>query len=241
MSNCSVLSRLIIVVLYTLSFSIWSVDHQKRYYGQFHQDEYLNKEVFRNMRDGFFIDIGAHDGVSISNTYFFEKYLGWQGVCIEPIPEVFARLVKNRTCICVNGCISNITGREAFLRVSGYPEMLSGLLHSFDPRHLNRIKNEIAHYGGKSEVIEVDSYRLDDLLKQYKIARRIDYLNIDTEGSELKILQAIDFDSNDIFTISVENNYNDSRIYNLLASKGYRLMMRLDVDEIYQKISGKSK
>lgn len=54
----------------------------------------MNERFFKNLKNGVFFDIGAHDGVSLSNTYFFEKELGWSGICLEPIPEVFERLKK---------------------------------------------------------------------------------------------------------------------------------------------------
>jgi len=72
---------------------------KEEYYSQYQQDKYLNEIVFKNKEKGFFLDIGAHDGASLNNTYFFEKYRKWNGICIEPIPEVFAKLDENRNCI----------------------------------------------------------------------------------------------------------------------------------------------
>ena len=57
-----------------------------QYYSQFKQDQFLNEVLFNNKKNGFFIDIGAHDGVTISNTLFFEKQNDWKGICIEPNP-----------------------------------------------------------------------------------------------------------------------------------------------------------
>ena len=51
-----------------------------------------NKKIFKNKRDGFFLDIGANDGITLSNSYFFEKELGWKGICFEPLKNAFQKL-----------------------------------------------------------------------------------------------------------------------------------------------------
>ena len=64
-----------------------------KFYSQFNQDNYVFNKFFKNNQNGFFLDIGEHDGVTGNNTKFFED-LGWSGVCIEPIPSVFEELKK---------------------------------------------------------------------------------------------------------------------------------------------------
>lgn len=68
------------------------------YKSQSFQDIVLDRWMFEGARDGVFVDIGAADGVSFSNSYFFEKERGWRGLCIEPNREDFARLERNREC-----------------------------------------------------------------------------------------------------------------------------------------------
>src|SRR5687767_14863567 len=99
----------------------------EHFFSQFNQDRFLETEVFKGKRGGVFVDIGANDGITLSNTYFFEKYRDWTGICIEPIPAVFEKLRANRKAICVNGCIAPSNGTAEFLWVSGAAEMLSGL------------------------------------------------------------------------------------------------------------------
>ena len=54
-------------------------------------------------KNGFFVDVGAHDGISINNTLYFERNNGWKGINIEPIKKVFDNLVINRpNCINLN-------------------------------------------------------------------------------------------------------------------------------------------
>jgi hypothetical protein len=56
-----------------------------KYFSQYKQDEFLDKVLFKKKQNGFFIEIGAHDGISFSNSFFFEKNRSWEGICIEPI------------------------------------------------------------------------------------------------------------------------------------------------------------
>ncbi|MDP3889520.1 MAG: FkbM family methyltransferase [bacterium] len=208
-----------------------------KYYSQCQQDKFINEFFFKNKKNGVFVDIGAHDGMSFSNTYFFESELGWHGICIEPLPEIFSQLQKNRKCICINGCISNKSGEAQFLKVGGPCEiqMLSGLLEKYDPRHVNRIKRELASCGGMATIISVPCFTINEILKKYNTFH-IDYLSIDTEGGELDILKSIDFDTFDIKIIDVENNYNDPEFRNFLEKKGYTYVTTLAwQDEIYAK------
>jgi len=205
------------------------------FYSQDGQDEYVEANFFHGKKNGVFVDIGAHDGISFSNTYHFETDNGWTGLCIEPIPEVFAALQKNRKAICVQGCIAPQNGTAKFLRLTGYTEMLSGLADKYDPKHKSRIENELRIHGGTAEEIEVQCFRLNDLLRQHGLFH-VDYLSIDTEGNELDILRSIDFDMFRIDIIDVENNYHDPSFHAFMLSKGYILMHKhhFSSDEIYK-------
>ena len=163
------------------------------YKSQYNQDKILNEKYFNNKKNGVFLDIGAHDGIDLSNTYFFEKNLEWSGICFEPVPTVFNSLSQNRNCTLVNGCAWYEDTKKTFRVVKGYSEMLSGILDSYNPLHLNRINNECETYGSTYEDIEVDCYDINKILIQNNL-KKIDFISIDTEGSELEILKRIDFD-----------------------------------------------
>ena len=198
------------------------------------------RDLFQDRRNGTFVDLGAYDGVTYNNTLFFEKELGWTGLCVEPIPERFAECKQNRTCNTVQGCASNFTGMSAFIKVTGYSEMLSGLLHTYDPRHLNRVKEEIRQFGGSFTTIPVQCYSFNDLMELHGISR-VNFLSIDTEGHELETLTAIDFSRYTIDVITVEDNYDDSRITKLLESKGFVLEKKLAVDLVFVRKEFKEK
>lgn len=199
------------------------------YYSQFEQDKFLHENFFKNKFDGFFIDIGAHDGITGNNTYFFEK-LGWSGVCIEPIPNVFNKLKNNRKCVVIEAALSESTGVEDFLVLDGYTEMLSGIVKNYDPRHLYRIESELISMGGKKQIISCKTIKIDDL----KLPNIIDYVSIDVEGSELKILQTIDFNKYQINFMSIENNYNDHNITDILLRNNFEIVAILGCDTIFK-------
>lgn len=208
---------------------------RSEYYSQCGQDKYLFENFFRSQQTGVFVDIGAHDGISFSNTKFFED-IGWTGICIEPIPEIFEKLKKQRKALCIQGCIADRSGKALFLRIKGAPEMCSGLLAHYDPRHLNRITREVNTFAPHSsyELIEVNCYLLNEILENNHIFH-VDYLSIDTEGSELAILKSIDFLKFNIKIIDVENNFNENKMRDFLISKGYQFIGSLFWDDLFIK------
>lgn len=225
-----------LIVVFSMIPYIYASD--ETYYSQYKQDSFIYNTFFKDKKNGTFVEIGANNGILISNTYFFEKYLGWSGICIEPIPDRFEELQKNRNCICINGCITDVSGWKEFLLLTGpnHIQMLSGLVEKYDSQHVERIENELKENGGSKKVVRVECFRLMDLLKHFAI-KHIDYISIDTEGGELSILKSIDYDSVEISIIGVENNYDSSDINDFLISKGYIFVTRLGCDEIYKRNS----
>lgn len=200
------------------------------YFSQAGQDKWLLENFFAGKSDGFFVDIGAHDGVSINNTYRLERD-GWQGIAIEANPSIYPLLRKNRKCITENCAVAAFSGIGKFRMIYGHAEMLSGLISEYDPRHLKRIAKEVGEYGGNYSDISIECRTLNEILETHKISH-IDYLSIDIEGSEYNLLRSIDFDKFTINVISVENNYHDWKIPYLLKGKGFRLHSIVS-DEIY--------
>lgn len=195
----------------------------------------VHQNFFKDQRSGVFIDIGAYNGVTFSNSYFFEKELGWTGICIEPVPEIFDQLVKNRSCLCVQGCITDHGGMEKFYKVtSSHPNMnmLSGLVSKYHPTHLALLQLGVGFGYGSLEVIDVQCYLLNDLLQQNNI-QHVNLLSIDTEGGEFEILASIDFTKYEIDVILVEDNYNDGRITPFLNEKGFDFVQRIEQDLLF--------
>lgn len=206
----------------------YKLGFKMNYYSQYGQDKYLLEEIFPNKNDGYYVDIGAHDGVSLSNTKKFEE-IGWNGVCIEPHPKRFQELLQNRGCLCYNIAISDKNELIDFLCVDGYPQMLSGVLENYDQRHLQRIENEIHSYGGSKEIIKVHSRKFSDIIDR----EDIDYVSIDVEGSELNILRSIDFDRHNIKCFSIENAYGSDKLNMFLVEKGYYIINSMGCDVFF--------
>lgn len=207
------------------------------YYSQCGQDQIIHETYFPHLKEGVFIDIGAHNGITFSNSYFFEKERGWKGICVEPIAEIFAQLKENRSCHCVQGCVSDFSGTEKLFRVkNGQPgyhlDMLSGLVKKYSPQHLERMQKEVAEYHGELEVVDVPCFLLNDLLKQYGL-RHVHFLSVDTEGGEFDLLSKIDFAQYSFDVIAVEDNYGDDRFVPFLKEKGFALAGRIGQDLLF--------
>lgn len=212
-----------------------SVNMFATYYSQCNQDQFLNEIVFKNKKNGVFVDIGAHNGVTFSNSYFFENELDWTGLCVEANPTVFDDLKKSRKSTCINCCIVPFEKMDLhFLKISGYPNMLSGIYEFYDPRHLTRIQNELNQFGGSCELISLPSATVNDLLQKYSIST-VDFLSLDIEGGELDILKSIDYKTFDIKAITVENAYSDKNFEVFMKSRGYILFKNLGHDQLFIK------
>ncbi len=203
------------------------------YMSQYGQDKFI-AEHFNFLEKGVFVDIGANDGITLSNTYYLEKKLSWSGIAIEPSPKVFKRLQENRSSTLINACISDKSGDADFLELSGYTEMLSGLVDKYDARHIERIDHEIEKFSGSKNYIKVPCHTLESILKEHKL-HKIDYLNIDIEGGEFDVLKNINFNNIDISIIGIENNYKEDKIKKYLHGYGYSLIAIVGSDEMYKR------
>ena len=198
-------------------------------------DQYLGGK-----RHGVFVDIGAYDGVTFSNTLMLERDRGWTGICIEPLPDVFAVLQQSRRCICVQACMGNREEAAVeFLAIqsqAAHTRMLSGVVSEYDPRHLARVDTELHANGGTKRVIRVPMRHLHGLLLEHGVSR-VDYLSIDTEGSELLILRSTILSAIGRPCITVENNYDDPAIHEELVAQGYTLHTTLHWERFYVPVT----
>ncbi|WP_163555587.1 FkbM family methyltransferase [Helicobacter suis] len=158
------------------------------------------------------------------------------GVLIEADFNVYTLLLRNRPNPKIkkhNVALCNIDGEVSFMQITGYAQMLSGIVDEYDKRHLERIEKEVAEYGGDYQIIKMQGARFDTIMQGEQ--KKIDYLSIDVEGGEMKVLESIDFNSYDIRLIGIENNYNTDDIYNFLKLKGYKKILKLGCDDFYVK------
>jgi FkbM family methyltransferase len=169
------------------------------------------------IRNGYFVEFGATDGVLLNNSWLLEKYFGWNGICAEPNPRFLKNLKINRQCDISDKCVFSTTNQIVeFVCADVY-----GGIKNFGNDDSHKDKRDA--YANNGQTIEVETISLVDLLKEHNAPLEIDYLSIDTEGSEFEILNAFDWESYSIKCITVEHNYTPMRkqIRELLTSKDY--------------------
>lgn len=181
------------------------------------QDVWVYGEVFSKKRNGFFIDIGAYDGINLSNTYILEKRYGWEGICIEANPSLFQKLKKVRSSKSLNICLGEEGDDVYFL-----PKGEKGRIVSMEEAE--------RFLGEKCIVLRTRS--LTRVLEEYNAPREIDYLSIDVEGAEDIILTDFNFNRYDIRCITIERP--SKSMQSVLENNGYILMKKIpNLDYFY--------
>ena len=166
--------------------------------------------LFNHKKEGFYIELGAFDGITQSNTYFFELYRGWKGVLIEPSKDAFDLCCKNRpNSKVINCCCVSNTYNE------------SKILGDFNSTLMSSVNGERLH---TKDLIEAKTMTLEKILDENKIDIEIDFLSLDTEGYELYVLQGLNLDKYRPTYLLIEIYSNDfNTILHYLQSKNYVL------------------
>jgi hypothetical protein len=166
----------------------------------------------------FFCEFGAADGVTLSNTIFLEK-LGWDGILAEPSIRWHELLSASRHCKISYECVYPVSGKQVVFNEVDEGMFSSLMEFSESDMHAHRRINGLEY--------PVESISLEDPLSKYSAPCHVDFLSIDTEGSEFAILEAFDFSSFTFGAIFVEHNFTENRekIYNLLTANGYKRIL----------------
>jgi FkbM family methyltransferase len=170
-------------------------------------------EFYDYKKNLFFVDLGANDGETLSNTYLLEKEYNWIGICSEPLPSAYEKLINCRSVSCDNHAVFDKSNLKLEF-IEG--DLLSGISEYIGDRQKTKLK--------KANKIEVNTITLQDLLEKYNSPKIINYLSLDTEGTELKILQSVNLSEYIFLYINLEHNYiepNRSEIKKLLQNNGY--------------------
>jgi len=206
-----------------------------KYRGQHKQDEFI-VNFFNEKTGGVFVDIGAHNGITYSNSYVLEKEFNWKGICIEPMQHQYDELIKIRDSKNYNCAIFDKEGTTDFLLVkhTTYPDMLSGIKSELTEQQLAGIDREVKRLNlEEPELIKIQTRNLNNILEENKFYE-IDFLSIDVEGAEYKILDSIDYNKFNIKVIILENNKGDIQILrDLLISKGFKFNSRIRIDDVF--------
>jgi FkbM family methyltransferase len=198
-----------------------------RSFSQFGEDVAAIR-YFRMKLGGIYVDIGAYDGIHLSNTAMLELQYGWHGVLVEPIKSVHDRMVESRPgSVCIHGAVSAEKGPLHFTYSAADGGMLSGT--AFDPRHQARVEEESRRQHAPVEFLLVSAIHPNEVLRTAAALapwgpdeKAIDFLSIDTEGTELDILRSIDWNAFRPKLLCVENHFQERHQSDFLHSVGYR-------------------
>ncbi len=195
------------------------------FYAQQGEDVYtLFNFINKVTPDGIFVEIGGFDGITYSNTKFFEDVLCFKGVLIEPT-EQFYKMKSNRPiCDCYNLAVAKTKSKVKFLGESA----TAGLVETMAPGFKNGWHKESTEY-------EVDAEPFSDILKRSNI-KYIDFMTIDVEGGEQVVLETFDF-SIPVYVIAIElDNHNpekDEKCRDILRANGFTFDRRITSNEFW--------
>jgi len=203
-------------------------------WSQYDQDSVVDN-ILKQKRDGFFLEIGGYDGELHSNTLFFERQRGWDGLLVEANPFTFKQMLsRHRTCGQVHSCISNTLKSMDFKIAGG----ITSSVQTISQKHSNRIKEAIKVYGknkqweGAGNVVTTNCYTLSSILETMGVTH-VDYFSLDVEGGEVHILNSIDFNKISFGVISIEVQVNREQIYKIMMKNGYKRVKSLHIDDFY--------
>ena len=169
----------------------------RKYLKKFHGNELLDKKMLKyiNYKNGFYIEMGAHDGLINSNTYYFEKKLNWKGILVEP-SNYFYDLKNNRSkknTFYKTLCIPfNFKKKISLEEVGPYSMARELISDKFLKRQKLKIKSIKNNYS-KKKLSFPALKTLNELLKKSKAPKLIDFFSLDVEGSELSVLKGVNF------------------------------------------------
>jgi len=211
------------------------------YKAQFGEDRILD-HIFNHKPTGYYIEVGAYDGVTLSNTYYFEQ-IGWSGILIDPIHPLCVRAAAARpNSRVVHAACSrpDQRGVQKFTITDGVP-VLSYLKP--DPEHVQRCLRE----GARLVEVDVPVTTLDDIIMVQRRAPlngaspwrqgrgwHIDFVSIDVEGAELDVLEGFNLDRFKPSILVIENERESGQaIEPHLAGRGYRKFFRRKINDFF--------
>ena len=194
-------------------FRDFALPYTAIYQGQVMQDLWTLYEL-DGLRGGFFVDFGATNGTTMSNSLILERNFDWTGIVAEPNPVFHDNLARSRTCHISHKCVHSSSGDTMDFIMAARP-MFSRLEAASDGLEFAA--------GGIDNRIAVDTITLNDLLDEHAAPDVIDFISIDTEGSELDIMANFDFSKRHVRLFAIEHNHEERRddILALMTAQGY--------------------
>lgn len=184
--------------------------------------DYENNGLFKK---GFFIDLACAEGVHWNNTYFLEKYLGWDGILFEPNPKYEDDIRINRKSKLVTKVVHEYSGTEVPFRIDN--GMLGGIV-SNDTDNNEKIRGKELE---RAEIINIKTTTLEKELESINAPSLIDFMSLDVEGAEWIVMKNFPFNKYKIRCMAIERP--NKKLDILLESEGYRQVNHLMYDVIY--------
>jgi len=185
-------------------------------------------EKYVNHDRGYFVELGANDGVTQSNSLYFERYRGWRGVLVEPVPHNFLKCRKNRaaaTQVFCAACVATDYAKE-FVRIA-YSNLMSIPLELesdiADARAHAQLGHQFLRNGDSGFEFGALARTLNALLLEAQAPAVIDFLSLDVEGAELEVLKGVDHGRFRFRYLLVECR-DFSRLDAYLQAQGYRFV-----------------
>jgi FkbM family methyltransferase len=200
------------------------------YQSQHGEDAWLAR-YFGGKRTGFFVEVGAYDGIVLSNTYYFEQ-LGWTGVLVEPHPTKAAACRGNRPGSRVFECAAVSAASVASIEMLDVPggEVYSTTVAS--DFNLQRLRD----YGLESRTIVVPGRTLDSILEEMQ-PPAIDFMSIDVEGAEIEVLKGFDIGRWRPRLVMIESPPRRlDAIRRYFVSNGYAYLRSININDIYEAL-----
>lgn len=205
---------------------------------QYGQDK-LVIDLLTGKRNGFFLDTGASDGISSSNTDILERDFGWRGLCVDANTHFYEKLRRNRSCVCLNACLYDSVADLPFLEAAG---TLGGLFDAFKREQLEfalKHKDFTLDEEGRPPLVTKRTMTIAAALELANAPPVIDYWSLDTEGTELLLLQSFPFDRYTFNVLTVEHNNQPVQfeIRRFLEARGFAYVTSLFIDDCYIRSS----
>jgi len=191
--------------------------------GQKRQDIWVT-QILGEKTNGYFVDLAAADGITHSNTHFLEKEYLWDGICIEPNPVFFDSLKAERNCICENLAISNRNEVVDFRIDNG---QCGGIVADDTDNNIKTRSGQLK----TAEIIQVQANTLEYVLDKHQAPSIIDYLSLDIEGSEERVIENFNFDKYRFNCITIERP--TKLVNDTLFRNGYVFVKNYQYDSFY--------
>tara|TARA_B100000941_G_scaffold276408_1_gene239033 strand:- start:78 stop:776 length:699 start_codon:yes stop_codon:yes gene_type:complete len=192
----------------------------------------LKLKKYLNFSGGFFIELGAHDGITQSNTFYYEKKYNWKGILIEPVPKLFNYCKKyrsNKNLYFCNACVSFDFNKDKVKLIYSNLMTTAVDLTSDDYRKKHLADPEL-NFFEKNNYFYANARTLNSILKESKAPNIIDFFSLDVEGAEFDVLNGIDFSIYNFKYIIIETD-NFERLDKFMTNKNYKFINKYNSND----------